>query len=72
MTRAEPNPPGQTEKVDGSESDTSPTYKKKLKKELDRVFDERIEALALERIKTWDASKAISLVELKERLGISD
>ena len=42
------------------------------KKEKNWLVDKRIDALALERIKTWDQSKAISLDELKGRLGIAD
>lgn len=42
------------------------------KKELDRIFDARIEAIALERIKSAGESKFITHEELKARLSIDD
>ena len=72
MKRVKPNPSDQTEQLNGGGPGTLSVYKKKLRKEMDKILDERIEGLALERIKTWDESKAISHEELKARLGISD
>ncbi len=42
------------------------------KRTYDKLFDKRVEAISLERIKNADPSKFLTHEELKVRLGIKD